>query len=90
MGASPLLPTAASLEDRRRALAAMGLGQLVPTDKVLPGREQPMPVSSKHYVLGNPMRGPWPEGFQVCVFANGCFWGSEKASTLAVLVRRFA
>jgi peptide-methionine (S)-S-oxide reductase len=24
------------------------------------------------------MKGTWPEGFQVCVFANGCFWGSEK------------
>jgi len=53
-------------------------GQLIPADKVLPGRDEPMPVSSTHYVLGNPMRGPWPEEFQVCVFANGCFWGSEK------------
>ena len=23
-------------------------------------------------------KGPWPKGFKVCIFANGCFWGSEK------------
>jgi peptide-methionine (S)-S-oxide reductase len=44
----------------------------------LPGRAEPMRVAEKHYVLGTPMKGPWPEGFQVCVFGNGCFWGSEK------------
>jgi len=37
-----------------------------------------MMVSPKHFVLGNPMRGPWPDGYKVAVFANGCFWGSEK------------
>merc|ERR1719345_576557 len=36
------------------------------------------PGASEHYVLRNPMRGPWPEGHKVVVFANGCFWGSEK------------
>lgn len=25
-----------------------------------------------------PRKGPWPKGLKVCVFANGCFWGSEK------------
>ena len=25
-----------------------------------------------------PRKGPWPKGLSVCVFANGCFWGSEK------------
>merc|ERR1712232_1307953 len=37
-----------------------------------------MKVSDTHYVLKNPMRGPWPAGMEVFVFANGCFWGSEK------------
>lgn len=26
------------------------------------------------------MRGPWPENMKVVVFANGCFWGSEKGA----------
>lgn len=34
--------------------------------------------SEKHHVLGTPMRGPWPSYMRVLVFANGCFWGSEK------------
>lgn len=25
-----------------------------------------------------PRKGPWPKSLKVCVFANGCFWGSEK------------
>merc|ERR1719343_1402542 len=33
---------------------------------------------STHYVLGTPLLGPWPEHLQKMVFANGCFWGSEK------------
>jgi len=37
-----------------------------------------MEVSDVHYVLGTPMRGPWPEDTKMLVFANGCFWGSEK------------
>lgn len=37
-----------------------------------------MRIADKHFVLGNPMKGPWPAGFKVATFANGCFWGSEK------------
>ena len=44
----------------------------------LPGRDKAMHVAEKHYVLQTPMRGPWPPSHRVCVFANGCFWGSEK------------
>merc|ERR1719163_2524666 len=37
-----------------------------------------MRVGDKHFVLGTPMEGPWPENMRMIVFANGCFWGSEK------------
>ena len=56
----------------------MGLAQMIPRSAALPGREQKMRVSPTHHVLGNPMEGPWPAGHKVFVFANGCFWGSEK------------
>merc|ERR1719213_882975 len=46
----------------------------------LPGRDTALPVPQKHFVLKNPMKGPWPEGHKVAVFANGCFWGSEKGA----------
>lgn len=51
---------------------------IIGPDQALKGREQKMPLSAKHYVLGNPMEGPWPENMKKIIFANGCFWGSEK------------
>src|SRR6187551_3352186 len=44
----------------------------------LPGREQPIMQPKKHTVLGTPIGGPYPEGFQIAEFALGCFWGEEK------------
>lgn len=52
--------------------------EMVAPEKALPGRKQKMQVAPKHYVLGTPMEGPWPEGYKTTVLANGCFWGSEK------------
>ena len=54
-----------------------GSESMVTPERALPGRSEKMPVAAKHYVLGNPMEGV-PDGFKVAVFANGCFWGSEK------------
>ena len=31
-----------------------------------------------HTILGTPIGGPYPEGFQIAEFALGCFWGEEK------------
>ena len=47
-------------------------------DDALPGREESMPVPEKHFVLGTPMVGPWPEGSQLAMFGLGCFWGAER------------
>jgi peptide-methionine (S)-S-oxide reductase len=53
--------------------------ELIAPDKALKGRSQKMPNIDglRHYVLGNKLEEV-PEGHEVAVFGNGCFWGSEK------------
>jgi len=47
-------------------------------EDVLLGRDRPMPVPERHYVNGNPLTPPFPEGLQQAVFGMGCFWGAER------------
>jgi peptide-methionine (S)-S-oxide reductase len=47
-------------------------------EQALPGREQAIPVPERHFVNGNTMAGPFPDGTQKVVFAMGCFWGAER------------
>ncbi len=60
----------------------MGLFQKsldMPTaESALPGRAEEMPVPAEHFVNGNPLKGPFPEGLQCAMFGMGCFWGAER------------
>ncbi|HEX4905493.1 MAG TPA: peptide-methionine (S)-S-oxide reductase MsrA [Acidimicrobiales bacterium] len=47
-------------------------------DTALPGRAAEMPVPARHDVLGTPLKGPFPDGFEQAVFGLGCFWGAER------------
>jgi peptide-methionine (S)-S-oxide reductase len=51
---------------------------MISRDDALPGRDQPIPVSDTHVVLGTPLQGPWPDGHEVLYVAMGCFWGAER------------
>lgn len=75
-----------AMQTSRRMIASlldlMGGGgdkPLISPEKALPGRDQKMANIDglRHYVLGNKLEEV-PAGFQEAVFANGCFWGSEK------------
>jgi peptide-methionine (S)-S-oxide reductase len=58
--------------------ASKKMEMISPAD-ALPGRtDQVMPVPAAHFVNGNPLVGPWPEGHETAVFGLGCFWGAER------------
>ena len=44
----------------------------------LPGRAEPIVQPGRHTILGTPIAGPYPAGFEIAEFALGCFWGEEK------------
>ena len=44
----------------------------------LPGRAQPIPTASTHFINGHRLKGPYPEGMQTAMFGLGCFWGAER------------
>jgi len=53
--------------------------RMVTPDDALPGRAtRPFALPTTHEVLGTPLEGPWPEGYQVLYVGLGCFWGAEK------------
>lgn len=47
-------------------------------DQVLPGRPDPIPTASTHFVSGAPLKPPFPAGLGEAVFGLGCFWGAER------------
>jgi peptide-methionine (S)-S-oxide reductase len=52
--------------------------ELLPASSTLPGRKEKMPVPEKHFVNGNRIVPPFPEGLQLAQFGMGCFWGAER------------
>jgi len=47
-------------------------------EQALPGREERMPLPSRHHVTGHPLSPPFPQGMVMGMFGMGCFWGAER------------
>ena len=47
-------------------------------ETALEGRAEPILTDNSHFINGNPLKGPFPDGFGVAVFGMGCFWGVER------------
>jgi peptide-methionine (S)-S-oxide reductase len=52
--------------------------KMISADDALPGRSEPMPVSTKHFVNGHSMVPPYPDGMERVIVGMGCFWGAER------------
>ncbi|KAL7430991.1 hypothetical protein ACHAXH_002618, partial [Discostella pseudostelligera] len=61
-------------------LLSGGDGGMIKPDQALKGRSEKMAGISglKHYILNTDLEEV-PPGYEVAIFGNGCFWGSEKS-----------
>ena len=52
--------------------------RMVAPEDALPGRPDSIPTADTHFVLGTPLKPPFPEGLEQIVVGMGCFWGAER------------
>ena len=52
--------------------------QMPSKDDALPGRDQKMQISGKHFVTRRAITLPNPSGTETALFGLGCFWGAER------------
>lgn len=52
--------------------------QMPSPERALPGRAAAIRVGDQHFVNGNRITAPFPEGMQQAMFGMGCFWGAER------------
>jgi peptide-methionine (S)-S-oxide reductase len=60
-------------------LFTRGKTNIIAAEDALPGHDvEALPMPLNHYVLGTPIKPPFPEGMQQIVVGMGCFWGAER------------
>ncbi len=55
-----------------------GKARMPTAANALPGRAEPIPTASHHYLNGQALKGPYPAGCERIVLGMGCFWGAER------------
>ncbi len=55
-----------------------GKQQMPTPETALAGRSTPLAVPERHFVNGERIVPPYPDGSELAMFAAGCFWGVEK------------
>ncbi len=55
-----------------------GKTQMPGASNALPGRAEPIPTASHHFLSGQALKGPYPAGCERIVLGMGCFWGAER------------
>jgi peptide-methionine (S)-S-oxide reductase len=61
--------------------------EMIDAADALPGRPRAMPVPERHFVSGERLQPPFPDGLEEAVFGLGCFWGAERLFWLIPGVR---
>ncbi|AJY45832.1 peptide-methionine (S)-S-oxide reductase MsrA [Martelella endophytica] len=52
---------------------------VMPTSETaLPGRSEPIPTATHHFVSGRKLAPPYPENMKEVLLGMGCFWGAER------------
>jgi len=47
-------------------------------ETALKGRSDPLPTAAEHFIFGQALKGPYPDGLESALFGLGCFWGAER------------
>ncbi len=51
---------------------------MVGPGEALPGRAEPIPTATTHFVDGRDLKADVPDGMEQAMFGMGCFWGVER------------
>ena len=67
----------------------MGQGGTKTVAKRMASTNAPMKVTNKHFVLGNPIQGPFPDGMEKCVVGTGKTFFSYRFTKISIQQNQF-